>query len=155
MLAAAMNRLSKYSIESFVLVRFEDLIDEAVDLGRFDFVISSFALHHLESPQRRTVFSKVWNMLLPDSYFVNVVLPATEIYEDWYYNLWREWIHSHENRVKLNASFGHVPDEARVRPENFYDILESQLEDMCNVGFMEVACHYRYGLFGIYSGRRQ
>ena len=59
MFAAAKNRLSKYSIESFVLLRFEDLIDEAVDLGRFDFVISSFAIHHLEPSQRRAVFGKV------------------------------------------------------------------------------------------------
>lgn len=156
MLSAAKKRLDVYDVENFIKMPFEDIIEGKVNLGTFDFIVSCFAIHHLEKLQRRGLFEKILNMLAPNAYFLNIdiVLPTTEPLENWYYDLWREWIQNHEARENLSESFSHIPDEARVRPENFYDTLESQLEDLQIVGFEEVACHYRHGLFGIYSGRK-
>lgn len=156
MLIAAKKRLSPHNSKEFAKLSFEDLIEGKVDLGSFDFIVSSFAIHHLEGTQRRQLFEKILNILKPGSFFMNidVVLPKAKVHEDWYYNLWQEWIQRHEKQETLSESFTHLPQEARTRPENFYDNLENQLDDMQAVGFGEVACHYQHGLFGIYSGKK-
>ena len=156
MLSAARKHLEIYDVEDFINVPFEGLVEGDVDLGKFDFIVSCFAIHHLEKSQRRRLLEKILSMLSSGSYFLNIdiVLPRNEALENWYYDLWREWIQKHEEQEDLSESFSHIPDEARVRPENFYDTLENQLEDLEVVGFEEITCHYRHGLFGIYSGTK-
>ncbi len=156
MIEAAKKRLAASPVEEMRCATFQQLIAGKVALGRFDFVVSGFAIHHLDLAEKRNLFHWVFDSLNGDSYFVNmdVVRPISRVQEDWYYALWREWIGRHQHETGLAESFAHVPAEARRLPENFYDTLDDQLEALRQVGFTEVECHYRYGLFGLYSGRK-
>ncbi len=156
MLKAARRRLANARVELLSCATFQQIIRGEVELGIFDFVASAFAIHHVDLSEKKVLFRCILTMLKSGCCFANldVILPRERHHEDWYYDLWREWIQRHRTEVSLSESFAHVPAEARRKPENFYDSLEDQLDALRHAGFTEVECHYRHGLFGIYSGRK-
>ena len=156
MLAAARQRLARFPETVYRQVTFQALIEGRETLGEFDFVVSGFAIHHLELPQKNELFKRILAMLAPGAHFLqmDVVLSAIDSHEDWYYELWKEWIERREREELLETTFTEVPQVARERPGNFYESLEAQLDGLVKAGFSDVDCHYRFGLFGIYSGRK-
>jgi tRNA (cmo5U34)-methyltransferase len=156
MVEAARRRLAGVPFERLEVVTFQQIIRRKVDLGLYDFVVSSFAIHHVDREEKRALFQCIFNMLRAGACFMNidVVLPVTPPHEEWYFDLWREWIVRHEQADDHSRSFANYPNEARHRSENHYDTLAEQLEALTAAGFVGVECHYRYGLFGIYSGTK-
>jgi len=157
MIAASRKRLSALPAERIRMVTFQDLISESVVLGTFDCMVSAFAIHHIDLTEKQALFRWVIRNLKSEGFFMNVdvVRPSVLDQEDWYYDLWREWIERHQQQENEAAEdFRNVPSAARTRPENKYDTLEEQLEALKQAGFCDVECHYRHGLFGMYSGRR-
>jgi tRNA (cmo5U34)-methyltransferase len=135
---------------------FEDLLDGEPKLANFDFVASAFAIHHLYLPAKIALFKQIYGCLNQDGYFINIdtVLPDNRSYTGWYYDLWQEWIIDRQARLDLNENFDHVPQGARTNPENKLDPLQAQLDALWDVGFKEVECYYKYGLFVIFGGRK-
>jgi hypothetical protein len=80
------------------------------------------------------------------------VLPEDRATEELYYAWWQEWIDAHIARVGGDASWRAIPQQARANPDNLYGPLTEQLAALRAAGFGAVECHYRNGLFGIYSG---
>jgi tRNA (cmo5U34)-methyltransferase len=156
MIDAAKKRLAGAPIREVRLITFEQIIAGKLGLGPFDFIVSGLAIHHLDLVDKGRLFAGVLEMLKPGAYFLNmdVVTAGHGPYTDWYYRLWKEWIEKKQKRLDLRDSFEHVPDRARANPENRYDTLTDQLDALRKAGFSDVECHYRYGLFGIYGGRR-
>ncbi len=95
-------------------------------------------------------------LLKPDSHFLNidVALAENSSYTDWQFRLWQEWIVNRQRRLGLGADYAQVPEEARAKPENHYDTLQSQLGALRSVGFVDVDCHYRYSVFSVYGGKK-
>jgi tRNA (cmo5U34)-methyltransferase len=156
MIAAARERLSGLHIENLRVATFQDLISDTVVLDPFDCVVSAFAIHHIDLVEKQALARWVFGNLKSGGVFMNldVVLPRVPSHEEWYYSLWREWIERHQEEYGISKDFRHIPFEARARPENHYDTLEDQLDALKQAGFAEVECHYRFGLFGIYSGMK-
>jgi tRNA (cmo5U34)-methyltransferase len=156
MLDAARVRLRGRPVPEFCQVTFEDIIGGGFQREPFDLIVSSFAIHHLELAQKAMLFERVLALLVRGACFLNVdvALSDDSSYTEWYYKLWREWIVDRERTLDPEQTFAHVPEEARAKPENHYDPLQSQLQALRSAGFVDVACHYRYGLFGLYGGRR-
>ena len=152
MLTAARRRLSDRKNTRFVQQPF-DAFGEA---GPFDLVVSGFAIHHVEPGQRVALFRSIHRCLAPAGSFVNieVALPESPSHLEWHYQLWRDWIAEHSRVHGLGESFQGVPAKARADPDNQYRPLGEQLADLRIAGFDEVECHYRNGIFAIYSGRR-
>ena len=120
-------------------------------------VVSAFAVHHLSLPQKTDLFQVIFDQLNIGGYFLNIdtTLPSDQIFTDWYYTLWREWVGAREKALQLENSFTNVPDKARKNPDNQLNPLNTQLEALKSIGFKEVDCHYKNGLFTIYSGRKK
>lgn len=68
MLEAARERFA--DVERIELVQ-HDLADPLPALGRFDAVVSSFAIHHLEHRRKRSLYGEVFDLLEPGGVFAN------------------------------------------------------------------------------------
>ena len=156
MLDATRVRLRGRPVSEFCQITFEDIIGGGFQREPFDLIVSSFAIHHLELAQKAMLFRRVIALLVPNAFFLNVDVAVSDhpSYTEWYYRLWGEWIVDRASRLGLDQAFAHVPEEARAKPENHYDPLQDQLEALRSAGFVDVACHYRYGLFALYGGQK-
>jgi tRNA (cmo5U34)-methyltransferase len=156
MLDAARKRLVGLPVTEFCLITFEDIISGKFQREPFDFVASSFAIHHLDLDHKRPLFQRVFELLKPDRFFLNtdVALAESVPYSDWQFKLWKEWIVNRQRRLGLDIDYAHVPEEARAKPENHYDGLQSQLDALRSAGFVDVDCFYRYSVFSVYGGRK-
>jgi tRNA (cmo5U34)-methyltransferase len=154
MLAAARKRLTGLPVVEFCRVTFEEILSGIFQKEPFDFIVSGFAIHHLEMPQKARLFQSVTGLLNPGCFFLNIDATMSGPFTDWYYRLWKEWILTHEESTRADVSMADVPAQARAKPENHYDPLQEQLDALKNAGFIDVECHYKYGLFVIYGGRK-
>jgi len=156
MLNTARVNLSNVNVKEFRLTTFDEIIKGKFNWEPFDFIMSAFAIHHLELSQKKALFYRIIEALNSGAYFLNidVALPANSQTEDWYYELWREWIDCHHKSLNIANPFEHVPNEARAKSENYYDPLQIQLDYLSDIGFVDVECHYKYGLFTIYGAKK-
>lgn len=156
MLDAARARLRGQCVSEYCPITFEEIIDGRFQREPFALIASAFAIHHLELAQKATLFQRLYALLVPGAYFLNVDVALSDhpTYTAWYYQLWREWIADREKVLGLERSYVHAPEEARAKAENHFDPLQSQLDALRSAGLIDVACHYRYGPFAVYGGRR-
>jgi tRNA (cmo5U34)-methyltransferase len=156
MLDAARRRFAERRNIRYVQRGFDDLTEDSSDLGKFHFTISSFAIHHLQRNERRALFGTAFRHLESGGCFMNVeaALPDHVVFTEWYYQLWQEWIDRRSQMLGLGDKFHEVPRKARDNPDNQYSPLADQLADLTASGFVDVECHYKNGIFAIYTGRR-
>jgi tRNA (cmo5U34)-methyltransferase len=161
MLKNARENLKNYNGMKFVQKTFQELLEnesEGNDIltDDFDFVVSSLAIHHLHTEEKKSLFQYLYNHLESGGFFLNIetVKAPTDELERWYRVLWSEWIH--ENQVKLDAkkSFEYLPEQYKDNPDNHPDKLQIQLDALESVGFCQVDCYYKYGIFSIYGGMK-
>ena len=156
MLQAARKRFADRTNLTYVKLGFDELVADSSSLGRFHFIISSFAIHHLQREPRQRLFATALKHLEPGGCFMNVeaTLPDHATFTEWYYQLWQEWIVRRGQLLGLGDRFVGVPQQARDNPDNQYSPLGEQLADLTAAGFADVECHYKNGIFAVYTGRR-
>jgi tRNA (cmo5U34)-methyltransferase len=161
MLNNARGRLKSYDDLTYMHETFQELLkkeSEGFDplSSDFDFIISSLAIHHLYTEEKKSLFKYILQHLNKGGYFLNIEVvkaPAEEL-ENWYRVLWREWIEENETKINPKESFGYLPEQYKNNPDNHPDSLESQLNALKSIGFKKVDCYYKYGIFSIYGGRK-
>jgi tRNA (cmo5U34)-methyltransferase len=156
MLAAARRRVGERPGLQFIQKSFDEVVQDSSAFGQFHFIISSFAIHHLGRAERQRLFATTFQHLEPGGCFMNIeaTLPNHASFTEWYYQLWQEWIVRRGQLLGLAERFEDVPGKARANPDNQYSPLVEQLDDLASAGFREVECHYKNGMFAIYTGRR-
>jgi tRNA (cmo5U34)-methyltransferase len=155
MLAAARQRLAPHPRTSFVQATFQELMSHDPLEASFDFVHSSLAIHHLGTEQKEALFGYVFSHLNQGGMFVivDVVRAPTDTLENAYLALWEDWILRNcepSKRSQLQA----VPEKYRENPDNRPDSLIFQLQALERVGFRNVDCFYKNGIFAAYGGTR-
>ena len=158
MLAKAGERLSGFRNVRFIRSTFEDLVKGSEALPRIDLAVSSLAIHHIPFAEKRLLFEKIFSLLDPGGFFfiIDGVLPPSITLEEWYIELWREWISEKGRELgrELNFDefiFGHHQEK---RHHDALDTLDAQLDAMREIGFSDVDCIYKYGIFAIFCGRK-
>lgn len=134
MLARARER---FEGDASVTVREYDLALPLPDLGRFDLVASSFAIHHLEHPRKRELYAEVYELLRPGGSFLNlehVSSPSTALHE------------------RFLRALGTTPEDED--PSNKLLDVETQLGWLREVGFADVDCHWKWWELALLGGRR-
>ncbi len=154
MIASARQRLSGMRNVEFYQNTFEDVVSGKFRPKPFDFIASAFAIHHLDMPEKARLYQSIERLLNPGGFFLNIDAATSGPFTDWYYQLWKEWILTHEESTKPEESAADVPAHARAKPENHYDSLQDQLDALKSAGFVDVECHYKFGMFAIFGGRK-
>ncbi len=155
MLAAARRRLSGHERSRFIRGSFQDVLADDPLPASFDFIQSSLAIHHLGPDGKEALFEYVFSHLKPGGMFVNVdVVRAPEAaLEDMYLALWKEWIIANCNPPK-KAELSQVPRKYRENSDNRPDSLLDQLRMLERIGFDNVDCFYKFGIFTIFGGTK-
>ena len=111
-----------------------DLLEPLPPLGRFDVVVSGFAIHHLPHERKRSLFSEIASALRPEGVFANleVVQCATE---------------------ELQAEFYRRIGRPGGDGQDILAEVEPQLEWMRAAGLDQVDCAWRWRGFALLVGR--
>ncbi len=104
-----------------------DLAEPLPALGRFDAVVSSFAIHHLEHERKRALYGEVFELLEPGGVFANF-----------------EHVASPTHRLHL-AFFEAIdePIENEDPSDRLLDV-ETQLGWLRELGFDDVDCYWKW-----------
>lgn len=155
MLRAAKERLGEQENLNFRQASFQDLMGQkGPQKETFDFIYSSLAIHHLPTAEKKKLYTYIYNSLAPGGYFIHyeVVMPPAAELEQWYLSLWKQWIEEHS--APDNPTTLLVPQQYKDNSDNQPDPLDSQLEIMRDLGFLNVDCYFKYGIFTLFGGCR-
>ncbi len=155
MLDAAATRLARFEKKHLVHASFQDLLAKDPLRNTYSFVLSSLAIHHLTMPEKEALFHYVHRHLDPGGFFlvIDVVLSPANDLEKWYLTLWREWIDTHAADAD-KPSLLSVPQRYKDNPDNLPDPLHPQLRALEGLGFKNIDCYYKHGLFAMYGGSK-
>ncbi len=156
MLENAKARLIEHTNINFINATFQDLLTNDQLAGTYDFVFSSLAIHHLNSVEKEDLYKYIYSHLSPNGYFINydVVLPSSEKLENVYLLLWSKWIKENSEK-ETNEKLKGIPEQYKENSDNVPDSLESQLEVLKKIGFKNVECYFKYGIFSLFGGNKQ
>ena len=104
-----------------------DLADPLPAVGRFDAVVSSFAIHHLEHERKRSLYGEVFSLLAPGGVFCNLehVASATDRLHRRFYDA-------------LGCEPGWEDASNRLLD------VETQLRWLRELGFDDVDCYWKW-----------
>lgn len=134
MLAAAEQR---FAGDSRVELLQHDLTVALPDIGCFDAVVSSLAIHHLPDARKRSLYAEAFEMLEPGGVLANF-----------------EHVASPSRRLHLEF-FAAIeePLEHEDPSDRLVDV-ETQLQWLRAIGFEEVDCHWKWRELALLAGVR-
>ncbi len=135
--SAEMLALSRerFAGEPAVEIVEHDLDRPLPDLGRFDLVVSSFAIHHCVDERKRALYGEIFRALEPGGRFLNLehVDSATP-----------------QLHVEFLAAIGKTP--AEDDPSNKLVAVDTQLAWLREIGFAQVDCHWKWRELALLAG---
>ncbi|HAK89989.1 MAG TPA: class I SAM-dependent methyltransferase [Nitrospiraceae bacterium] len=157
MLRKARERLKDFKNARFINASFQEIIKKDILQPDFDFIVSSLAVHHLDMAGKISLFKSLYAHLRPGGFFLNVdvILAPAGSLEQWYLKLWQEWMDDRKAEFGISDSISDdIIRRYKDNEDNKPDTLDDQLNALKNMGFHEVDCFYKYGIFSIYGGRK-
>ena len=114
-----------------------NLDDPLPDLGTFDAIVSSFAIHHCSHERKRSLYGEVFTMLHPGGIFCNLEHVASPT------------AHLHRRFMKMIGESVENED-----PTNKLLDVQTQLEWLKTVGFEDVDCYWKWLELALLIGYR-
>jgi tRNA (cmo5U34)-methyltransferase len=157
MLNKAKDRLQDFKNLHFIRASFQEILNKKITLLKYDFIVSSLAIHHLTMEEKAALFKTVYAHLNMDGYFLNidVVLAPSDALEQWYLRLWQQWIKERKSLLGIEGKqYDDIIRRYKDNTDNKPDTLEAQLAALQTTGYKDVDCFYKYGVFTMYGGRK-
>lgn len=125
----------RFADDPRVTLHQRDLDDSVSDLGSYDVVVSSFAIHHVNDARKRALYAEVFGLLRAGALFLNLehVSSSTEALHE-----------------AFLAAIG--VDPADDDPSNQLADTWAQLEWLRAVGFTDVDCHWKWRELALLGG---
>jgi tRNA (cmo5U34)-methyltransferase len=136
---------------------FENFFGKNEHENYFDFIFSSMAIHHVEHHKKFELYSKIFTMLNSGGLFVNidVVLPTSSKSEAIQFKMWTDYISELLKNLKREDDVGThdiLPVSYKKKSENKPSSLMSQLNMLHEIGFKDVECYHKNGIFVLIAG---
>jgi SAM-dependent methyltransferase len=118
---------SRFADDPSVEVISHNLEAPLPDLGLFDAIVSSFAIHHLSDARKRLLYTEIYEGLTPGGIFCNLehVAPLAD-------RLHQQFL------AQLDIPAGHED------PSNQLLDVETQLQWLREIGYSEVDCYWKW-----------
>jgi tRNA (cmo5U34)-methyltransferase len=134
MLAAAKKR---FAADSSVTIVSHNLDHSLPSLGKFDAVVSSFAIHHLAHSRKRELYAEIYASLNSGGVFCNlehIASPTPRL---------------HEEFLRALGLTTETED-----PSNQLLDVGTQLKWLREIGFEDVDCHWKWRELALLAGRK-
>jgi tRNA (cmo5U34)-methyltransferase len=127
----------RFADEKRVHLESHDLNDELPELGRFDVVVSSLAIHHVPDRRKRSLYREIFECLEPGGAFFNLehVTPGSPA------------LHS-----QYLAAIGLSPGDED--PSNQLAPVETQVRWLREIGFLNVDCYWKWLELALLGGTK-
>lgn len=148
MIAQAKIRMSKYRNVNFIL---EDIRKFEFD-KKYDAVVSSLALHHLETKKDKIKFyKKIFDALESEGVFYNsdIILGSNETLHELYVSKWKEFMAKSLPGDEIEDTW-----MAKHHREDRPEVLMDQMSWLKDIGFKEIDIVWKYYNFAVYGGTK-
>lgn len=127
----ALRRL--FAADSRVTIVSHDFENKIPPMEPFDAVMSSFAIHHVTHERKRTLYQEIFDLLTPGGVFCNLEHVASP-------------------SPRLHAGFLEAISWVDEDPSNKLLDCETQLAWLCEIGFVDVDCHWKWRELALLAG---
>ncbi|HKQ88593.1 MAG TPA: class I SAM-dependent methyltransferase [Candidatus Acidoferrales bacterium] len=126
---------ARFAGDPSIAVVAHDLEKTLPELGRFDVVVSSFAIHHVPHARKRSLYKEIFEILVPGGVFCNLEHVASPT-------------------PRLHAGFLKAIACDEEDPSNKLLDMETQLAWLREIGFIEVDCHWKWRELALLAGQK-
>lgn len=147
MIEKTKKKLADYSDTDFVVA---DFLSYDYPLEKYDLVVSSLAIHHLEDTGKKELYRKVYSCLRAGGVFYNAdpVLGSSTDLTILNHGVWVSWLESKMSREEVDA----VLD--RVNRQDIPAVLMDQLSWLGDCGFVDVDVVWKYYGYAVFGGKK-
>lgn len=117
---------------------------------KYDAIISSLVLHHVDKKEKRRFYRKVFNTLEKGGVFysADLILASNKHLEGMYLGKWKAFMRRHFSLFQINKMLKHKDDEDRPIK------LTTEIKLLTDIGFKDVDVIWKYYNFTVYGGKR-
>jgi tRNA (cmo5U34)-methyltransferase len=156
MLEKARERLGDGEFH-YVQQSFAGYVDSLVEDQKYDGVFSINAIHHLGFTEKARLFAKLFRELKHGGLLLvsDPVLPRSKRSEVWQFQMWRDAINDALVAAGDESDIGTqdgLPAEYKQKAENKPSGLFPQMRLLEDIGFRDVDCFYKHGIFAVFGG---
>ena len=120
----------------------------------FDLIVSGYAMHHLPTARKRSLYQEVFGLLAPGGLFVNIEHVASATPE-------LEAVHDEasidhiaavtaKHREQVEREYHGRPDKA----DNILEPVEAQVGRLREIGFEQADCHFKWLELAVFGGQK-
>ena len=125
----------------------------------FDIIVSGFAIHHLTHVRKKTLYSEIYDLLLPDGIFLNLehVASSTQAGEQLFDEFFIDHLHYFHSKTDHDSNRNEVSKTYYNRPDKKENILASAEEQCCwlrEIGFTDVDCFFKVFELALFGGKK-